>query len=522
MNKRVYNILFHLHTVTSIVISVALFVIFFAGSFSFFRDEIVNWERGHAVESTNEITANVDSVLIHLDKSIDLYGRDISLNRYYNERRIGVSLSDCMDTTLVNTSEPGSFFYFDTSTKDQYSYQDSYSLGEFIYRLHFFAQIPYPIGYYLSGLVAVFFLMAIVTGLIVHWKKIISNFYQFRPWAKMKTVWTDSHTALGVIGLPFQFIYAVTGAFFMLKFLVVAPFVIALFNGDVESYDQTFSDEIPEYAFAYQKMEGRIDVNTFLLETRKKWKDFNVTSVDVFNYGDQNMHVSISGHLPEKTSFLSEGQLVFNAAEGSIVFEKSPFETLGYSAGVESAMMRLHFGDYAGVALKVVSFILGLITCFVILSGVMIWITARNKKNVPPKKLKFNKGVVLYYLAICLSMFPIVALEFILVKLFPSAGMSFIYITFFTAWLLLTIFFVLKKDNMFTVKWTLYSSCFLGILIPIVNGATSGNWLWISWKNDNQHVFTVDVLWLSIFLVLLLTIWKLRRGKPSEILKKIS
>lgn len=50
MSKRTYNILFHLHTVSGIVISVALYVIFFTGSFSFFRDEIVNWERGHTVK----------------------------------------------------------------------------------------------------------------------------------------------------------------------------------------------------------------------------------------------------------------------------------------------------------------------------------------------------------------------------------------------------------------------------------------------------------------------------------------
>ncbi|MEM9935869.1 MAG: PepSY domain-containing protein, partial [Bacteroidota bacterium] len=46
MDRRIYNIMFSLHTMSSIIISVAVFVIFFAGTFSFFRDEIVNWERG--------------------------------------------------------------------------------------------------------------------------------------------------------------------------------------------------------------------------------------------------------------------------------------------------------------------------------------------------------------------------------------------------------------------------------------------------------------------------------------------
>ena len=35
MGNRIYNILFHTHTVSGIVISVALYVIFFTGSFSF-------------------------------------------------------------------------------------------------------------------------------------------------------------------------------------------------------------------------------------------------------------------------------------------------------------------------------------------------------------------------------------------------------------------------------------------------------------------------------------------------------
>jgi uncharacterized iron-regulated membrane protein len=69
------------------------------------------------------------------------------------------------------------------------------------------------IDYYLSGFVALFFLFAIATGVLLHWQKIVSNFYLFRPREKLKTMWTDAHTSLGILGLPFQFVYAVTGAF---------------------------------------------------------------------------------------------------------------------------------------------------------------------------------------------------------------------------------------------------------------------------------------------------------------------
>ncbi|WCC44944.1 hypothetical protein PJW08_01285 [Tenacibaculum finnmarkense] len=42
MSKRNYNVFFNTHTVSGIVISVALYVIFFAGAFSFFKEEIIN------------------------------------------------------------------------------------------------------------------------------------------------------------------------------------------------------------------------------------------------------------------------------------------------------------------------------------------------------------------------------------------------------------------------------------------------------------------------------------------------
>jgi uncharacterized iron-regulated membrane protein len=46
MNIRNYNIYFHTHTISGIIICAILYVIFFAGSFSFFKNEIAAWQRG--------------------------------------------------------------------------------------------------------------------------------------------------------------------------------------------------------------------------------------------------------------------------------------------------------------------------------------------------------------------------------------------------------------------------------------------------------------------------------------------
>ena len=68
LGNRAFNVLFHTHTVAGIVISFALFVIFYAGAFSLFRHEIIQWEnpdmRQPLVEDPDydEILARIDSV----------------------------------------------------------------------------------------------------------------------------------------------------------------------------------------------------------------------------------------------------------------------------------------------------------------------------------------------------------------------------------------------------------------------------------------------------------------------------
>ncbi|WP_422359716.1 PepSY-associated TM helix domain-containing protein [Reichenbachiella sp.] len=497
MSKRIYNVLFHLHTVSGIVISVILYVIFFAGSFSFFRDEIANWERNHAVENSEQISMNLDGALDSLDEKYALHGRNISISRHHTERRIAVSLDPSQDSLAEEEGKAKHFFYQDTETLQTADYVSSYSLGEFLYRLHFFAQVPYPYGYYLSGFTAFLFLFAIITGILVHWDKIISNFYLFRPWAKLKTLWTDAHTALGTIGLPFQFVYAVTGAFFMIKAVLIAPSVFMLYDGDESALYEDLGYGEPEIEYLGQALIADYSVNALVEQTQKDWPAFTVNHLHIFNYGDANMHIAVEGETHSDAKFTGPGKRLYEVASGEWVEEQNPFEAASYKDGVMNILYRLHYGDYGGYALKLVSFVLGIISCFVIASGVMIWLVARRKKNVPEKRRKFNERVARVYLAICLSMYPVTALTFMAVKTIGH-GMTFLYQFYFVTWLIVSVFLIWKKDLNFMNRTTLLSGSIIGFFIPIVNGLTSGAWLWDSLRDGHFQVLFIDVFWLML------------------------
>jgi len=113
-------------------------------------------------------------------------------------------------------------------------------------------------------------------------------------------------------------------------------------------------------------------------------------------------------------------------------------------------------------------------------------------------------------------MFPVTALEFIIVKCSQNVDMTFLYRTYFPVWLITTLFFIFKNNIGFTNRWTLISGGILALWIPVVNGIMSGNWLWEAYRNGHEQVMLVDLLWLILGLVALwIAFFKLGKSKSK-------
>lgn len=251
-----------------------------------------------------------------------------------------------------------------------------------------------------------------------------------------------------------------------------------------------------------------------------KWNNFQVTEVHIMHYGDKAMHVIVSGGLDRATKFTGIGEVIFKVSTGEIVHVKNPHQPTTYLDGVKNILYRLHYADYGGYGLKVASFLLGLLSCFVIISGILIWFEARNKKNIPAKRKRFNSKVSNIYLAICLAMYPVTALVFIVVRFLPAdlgaSRQAILYGVYFGSWLLLSVFFSWKQSKFFTNKYAMLSGAILGTFIPIANGVSTGNWIWYTATNGNFDFFIVDALWTGLSLMSFYTVYRLKNVKPSS------
>ncbi|WP_103865996.1 PepSY domain-containing protein [Aquimarina sp. I32.4] len=517
MSKRLYNIFFHTHTVSGIVISVALYVIFLCGAFALFKDEIEVWEKGIPINREKITNLDYDQLISLLkEKEHGLYARDIHITLPQASQLASIRITASKDTLAPKEAKKRRFMYLDTDTFEISSYYQKYSLGNFLYRLHFFSQIP-RIGLYLSGSVAFFFLFAIITGVIVHWKKMISNFYLFRPKSKLKTIWSDAHTVLGMIGLPFQFMYAVTSCFLGLSVFVLLP-ANYIYNNNKQKLAEDLRPKAKTYLLE-QKLDSTYIVNPIIKEVTATWDDFALTEVYIKNYGATNMIVQVEGLLNPKNKLLGSGRVTYNVPKQQVTSTKNPYQN-DYHEDVEFVVRHLHFADYGGMPLKIIYAILALITCFVIITGVLIWIESRNKKNSTTKQQLYTINVGHIYMAICLSLFPVIAFSFVLARLLPpdlgERRLNVYYTVFFSLWAIVFLFFRYKRDNFFTNKFSFLIGGIIGLIIPIVNGVSSGNWIWKAYLNKEYEILIVDIFWILLSMGSIFIVAKSKRKRPKN------
>ena len=539
-DRRVYNVFFNTHTVSGIAISIGLYVIFLAGGFALFQNNINNWEINARAKHLTPDLINYDRVLNEIAKEgHQLYGRDINIRSAENNGDyISVfsppTASNISPDSLSKLSQDDSLAYAQATGRFNYVLNpETYGLttpnkangaqqriGKLLTRLHYFQQIP-VVGLWLSGLVSIFFLFAIVTGVIVHWKKIVSNFFTFRLKVAIKTLWTDAHTALGILGLPYQFMYAVTGTFFGLG-IVLFPVAMVLFE-DVNKTTEVFLPERKSYGLL-GKSDQQLLITPLVREAFEDIPEDDIKNFQVIvkSIGDKNAHLTTVAYTNTNEDFSGKAVTTFKLTDGSLVSKESHNESSFRTASTEY-FLQLHFATFGGYFLKIIYFLLAIITCFVIISGVMVWLTARDKKTYA-HKAKFNQNVGAVYLGVCLGLYPAIACLFIIAKLLPlemEGRFDIINYVFFGFWLAYTVYAYFIKGSFKINKHALVLAGVLGLAIPVTNGIVTGLWFWKSSGMGYVDSFFVDVLWLVLGTITLMAAFKAKPVSKKQSVTKV-
>ncbi|MBT2559424.1 PepSY domain-containing protein [Hymenobacter sp. ISL-91] len=552
MDKRKYNIYFHTHTVSGIIVCVLLYVIFFAGSFSFFKEDITAWQKNSSFVANQKTTQrDFNGLLDSLAGHHALKGRNFEFFLSKNGVTGYVSMLPSNDTLVQQQAkalalakaqnnpagdkprggrgrgkgrggnDDAAYFSYNFTHRQAVDYEQSYDMGEFLYRLHFLAplnaiRLPIslgaPFGYLLAGVVSFIFLFALITGLLLHWNKIASNFFTFRPWSKWKTIWTDLHTALGVLQFPFQLLFAVTGIVLIVNSVLLEPFTKLAYQGNKEQVQSDlYHTEATVYEYTYTPLATPFDLNGFLGQVQKQWAGSQLTRVFVRNYQDANMHVIVLAAPAASASFSGMGKLVYRVRDQRMLAETAPTAPSSYVDKVRGLVYHLHFGDFGGRPMRVMYFVLGLLGCVVIISGILIWLVARDKASTPPRERRFNFWTANIFLGICLSMLPVTAFTLIVLLFVKDPGQSGIYHWYFYSWLALSVYFITRRDIALVNRQTLVLSTLLCLLLPVLDGVVRHNWFWTTFARGQFDILFIDLLFLSLSVISAFALLKVKQ-----------
>lgn len=369
LSSEAFRRFYELHAWAGVVTGLVLYVMFLAGGFTLFHEPLERWEEPLAQRSF----ATPRTLDEQLAGGLRALGSTPQTLWFSPGEAVGEPHLDWQD-------EHGEWkaAYLD-STRGALVMQREH-LAHFTYQLHYlWHELTGRWLYYVAGLLSLAWLLVIVSGVLIHLKDVVRQFHQFRPQKRGRLFWSDLHKVLSMMGLPFQTVFAYSGAFMVLGPLVAQLFVTPVFGGDLQRATQTalgYTLDAPEKPGA---VATPLSVDALSARVSELAPELNVTAYKFTNHGFENGRFEVWGS--ERSEPHSREMLQLNEVTGALVTRSGP----GAMSTLRRWVMGLHFAQFGGPPVRVLMLLLTLASCLAILSGNWIWLSRRASS--PRRKL---------------------------------------------------------------------------------------------------------------------------------------
>ncbi|MFC3229717.1 PepSY-associated TM helix domain-containing protein, partial [Marinibaculum pumilum] len=238
--------------------------------------------------------------------------------------------------------------------------------AEIVTRLHTDLLLPSPLGRYLVGGLGAAMLVSLLSGILLH-RRILSDLFTLRLGRSLRLAWSDSHRSLGLWGLPFHLMMALTGA--MLGFAAPALTLAAAtaFDGDLAAAFAAIGDPP---AAATGRDAAPLPASRLLDHATAALPGLVPDRMEIREAGDAGATATVMGRLPGRLVYLP--YVVLEAATGRVL-SIADWSSGSIGRQVYAAVTPLHYGSYGGLGLKLLYALLGIGTCLLVASGLHIW-----------------------------------------------------------------------------------------------------------------------------------------------------
>jgi uncharacterized iron-regulated membrane protein len=372
-----------IHGWSGVSLGLLLYAIVLTGAIAVFAEEIGEWSAGRNAKHHSAFEYKIDPIIRHLATQTDpKYHEEVGLNTNATGDLIAF-----FHTHIKNENgtpeDYGIWFKVNPETgeireqregtgREVFGQDGESALSRFLVDMHVRLYLPDPWGLLLTGILGVAMMIGAVSGFIMH-KHLFRDIFTLRKHRSPLLAKRDMHTVAGSWGLPFAFILAFTGSFFSFVGSIGIPIMaMVAFGGDQEKMIERVLGAPP----AENNTPAEAANMDALLADASSRAGVAPEFVVINHYGRAD--AIITTRHPSTDGDLQRRNLVYSLAEGTFLREKP---NIGTTPSVGSAVLGfmgpLHFGNFAGLLSKAVWFALGFSMCYVVLTGLNLWLTRR-------------------------------------------------------------------------------------------------------------------------------------------------
>lgn len=362
MKQRTFRTWSWLHTWTSLISTTFLLMLCITGLPLIFHDELDS-----VLHSDNWQPANPDGPLLSLDRVLER-----SLENRPGE--VPLFMSFDTDRPVVNVTSgpapdaPGSemhFASFDRTSGERVPGHEGFDVMEFILQLHTDMFLGLP-GMLFLGAMGLLMILAIVSGVVLYapfMRKLDFGTLRNRRSARIK--WLDYHNLLGIITVAWLTVVGLTGVVNTLSDPILETWrdgaladLTAGYQGDtvptpaqMASLDQAVQQAVqaaPDMTLQFVAFPGGL------------WST------------DYHFAIFLHGNTPLTEHIVTPVLIDARTGEFAAMREMPWYNKALALSGP------LHFGDYGGVPLKAIWFVLDVFTIVVLITGLYLWWARRR------------------------------------------------------------------------------------------------------------------------------------------------
>ncbi len=380
--------------------------------------------------------------------------------------------------------------------------------GDFFYRLHFdLHYVPALWARWFVCFCTMFMLVAIVSGVITH-KKIFADFFTFRR-TKGQRTWLDGHNALAVLSLPFHLMITYTGLITLMT--VYMPWAV---EANFGSRDAFFAELFPREAKVEPRGEHAAPPRlAALLDTAgAAWGNGHAASVVVDQPGDAAMRITLRRDSGDRIA--DNGEPLRFDARGALQGEGAVRSAAVFT---RDGMIGLHAARFAPTTLRWLFFLSGVAGTLMVATGLVLWTVKRREQlpdpTRPHRAFRFVERMNIGFVA----GLPVAMLAFLWGnRLLPMAleNRSKAEISvFFLTWTLCLLHAGVRLPRRAWVEQLALAGA-LAVLLPVFNAVVWNGGLFHAFATGNQAVGGIDLGLLLLGVALLWAARKVHRHVP--------